>query len=101
MIRLTPADPIAATTLADDLRAAADWLDAHPDLPMPLFSINGYPEYGVKLNFHVNADAEADALLALIDEVGTDHRYDDGDYVRIVGGSIGSERLELSVAVDR
>ena len=88
------------TSLAANLRAAADWLDAHPNLPAPLFSLNAYTEHGVQLNFHVTTDADADALFALTDG-GTDHRYDDGDYARIASGSLGSERLSLSVAVDR
>jgi hypothetical protein len=91
---------ISGSTLAANLRDAADWLDAHPDLPAPLFSVNGYTEYGVTLNFHVTTDAEAEELFALTDG-GTDHRYEDGDYVRIATGTLGSDRLSLSVAVDR
>lgn len=86
--------------LTANLRDAADWLDAHPDLPAPLFSISAYTEYGVQLSFHVTTDADADALLALTDG-GTDHRYDDGDYARIATGSLGSDWLSLSVAVSR
>lgn len=88
-----------ATDIAHNLRAAADWLDAHPDIKP-----NGVDagEYGARINVRAASDADAETYLRLIDPVRLwDYRYDEGHWTRILGGQVNYIGVELSVAVAR
>lgn len=99
-IMADPKPQPANHTLAADLRAAADWLDAHAELPAP--NVDAYT-FGTTIRFDVDTEEKADSLLALTDDdiYRSDYRYETGAATRIASGRLGSDRLSLNVAIRR